>query len=432
MKRWGAILATCVLVVAAGSSLRGTDQGTGHAETVCFITVNGVIGPATASYISRAVDEAALRGAQCLIIQLDTPGGLLDPTKEIVQKFLASTVPTVVYIAPEGAQAASAGCFITLAADVAAMAPATAIGAAHPVEMGGGEIDKTMKEKLENFYSSYIESIAIKRKRNAEWARSSVRESAAITAEKALQLKVIDLIAKDREALLKQLDAREVNNKKLKTAAATVAEIPMSLREKVFQAIAHPQMMLVLTLIVMYGIIGELTSPGAILPGVAGVIALVLLLYLATALPMNVAGLVLFGVAVALFLIDAFSPTHGILTAGGIVAFFLGALMLFDRSNPYLRLSLAWVVPATAVTALFFIFVVGSGLRAQRMPVKAGAETMHGKVVTALTDINGRGGKVFVEGEYWQAVSDVPVERGQRVEIVERQGLTLKVKPKLT
>jgi membrane-bound serine protease (ClpP class) len=214
---------------------------------VCFITVNGVIGPATASYISRAVDEAALRGAQCLIIQLDTPGGLLDPTKEIVQKFLASTVPTVVYIAPEGAQAASAGCFITLAADVAAMAPATAIGAAHPVEMGGGEIDKTMKEKLENFYSSYIESIAIKRKRNAEWARSSVRESAAITAEKALQLKVIDLIAKDREALLKQLDAREVNNKKLKTAAATVAEIPMSLREKVFQAIAHPQMMLVLT-----------------------------------------------------------------------------------------------------------------------------------------------------------------------------------------
>jgi len=173
-----------------------------------------------------------------------------------------------------------------------------------------------------------------------------------------------------------------------------VVEIPLSLREKIFQAIAHPQMMLVLTLIVMYGIIGELTSPGAILPGVAGVIALVLLLYLATALPMNAAGLVLLGVAIALFLIDAFAPTHGILTAGGIVAFFLGALMLFDRSNPYLRLSLAWVAPATVVTALFFIFVVGSGLRAQRMPVKAGSETMRGKVVTALTHIDGRGGKV--------------------------------------
>jgi membrane-bound serine protease (ClpP class) len=259
-----------------------------------------------------------------------------------------------------------------------------------------------------------------------------VRDSASTTAEKALQLKVIDFIAKDREDLLKQLDGREVNYKKLKTVSATVVEIPLSLREKVFQAIAHPQMMLVLTLIVMYGIIGELTSPGAILPGVAGVIALVLLLYLATALPMNVAGLVLLGVAIALFLIDAFAPTHGILTAGGIVAFFLGALMLFDRSNPYLRLSLAWVVPATVVTALFFIFVVGAGLRAQRMPVKAGAETMRGKVVTALTAIDGRGGKVFVEGEYWQAVSDVPVEQGQRVEIVEMQGLTLRVKPKTT
>jgi membrane-bound serine protease (ClpP class) len=422
MKRWAWFLAMVVLFATA----------TAHAETVCLIKVEGVIGPATAGYISRAVDEAASRGAQCLIIQLDTPGGLLDPTKEIVQKFLASTVPTIVYVAPQGAQAGSAGCFITLAADVAAMAPATAIGAAHPVEMGGGEIDKTMKEKLENFYSSYIESIAVKRKRNAEWARSSVRDSASTTAEKALQMKVIDFIAKDREDLLKQLDGREVNSRKLKTAAATVVEIPLSLREKVFQAIAHPQMMLVLTLIVMYGIIGELTSPGAILPGVAGVIALVLLLYLATALPMNVAGLVLLGVAIALFLIDAFAPTHGILTAGGIVAFFLGALMLFDRSNPYLRLSLAWVVPATVVTALFFIFVVGAGLRAQRMPVKAGAETMRGKVVTALTAIDGRGGKVFVEGEYWQAVSDVPVEQGQRVEIVERQGLTLRVKPKTT
>jgi membrane-bound serine protease (ClpP class) len=422
MKRWAWFLAMVVLFATA----------TAHAETVCLIKVEGVIGPATAGYISRAVDEAASRGAQCLIIQLDTPGGLLDPTKEIVQKFLASTVPTIVYVAPQGAQAGSAGCFITLAADVAAMAPATAIGAAHPVEMGGGEIDKTMKEKLENFYSSYIESIAVKRKRNAEWARSSVRDSASTTAEKALQMKVIDFIAKDREDLLKQLDGREVNSRKLKTAAATVVEIPLSLREKVFQAIAHPQMMLVLTLIVMYGIIGELTSPGAILPGVAGVIALVLLLYLATALPMNVAGLVLLGVAIALFLIDAFAPTHGILTAGGIVAFFLGALMLFDRSNPYLRLSLAWVVPATVVTALFFIFVVGAGLRAQRMPVKAGAETMRGKVVTALTAIDGRGGKVFVEGEYWQAVSDVPVEQGQRVEIVEMQGLTLRVKPKTT
>ncbi len=431
MKRRGAIIAACIVFLAAIPTLRGAGQETGHTGTVSFITVTGMIGPATASYITRAVDEAEQQSAQCLIIQLDTPGGLLDSTKEIVQKFLASTVPTVVYIAPQGAQAGSAGCFITLAADVAAMAPATAIGAAHPVEMGGGEIDKTMKEKLENFYSSYIESIAVKRKRNADWAKSSVRESAATSAEKALQMKIVDFIAKDREDLLRQLDGREVNGKKLTTVAATVVEIPMSLREKIFQGIAHPEMMLVLTLIVMYGIIGELTSPGAILPGVAGVIALVLLLYLAAALPVNAAGLALFGVAFALFLIDAFAPTHGVLTAGGIVAFFLGALMLFDRSDPYLRLSLAWIVPATVVTALFFMFVVGSGLRAQRMPIKAGAETMRGKTVTALTRIDGQGGKVFVEGEYWQAVSDEPVEQGQPVEIVGMEGLTLKVKPKL-
>ena len=432
MKRRGAIIAACIVFLAAIPTLRGAGQETGHTGTVSFIIVTGMIGPATASYISRAVDEAESQSAQCLLIQLATPGGLLDSTKAIVQKFLASTVPTVVYVAPQGAQAGSAGCFITLAADIAAMAPATAIGAAHPVEMGGGEIDKTMKEKLENFYSSYIESIAVKRKRNAEWAKSSVRESAATSAEKALQMKIIDFIAKDREDLLRQLDGREVNGKKLKTAAATVGEIPMSLREKIFQGIAHPEMMLVLTLIVMYGIIGELTSPGAILPGVAGVIALVLLLYLAAALPVNAAGLALFGVAFALFLIDAFAPTHGVLTAGGIVAFFLGALMLFDRSDPYLRLSLAWIIPATVVTALFFMFVVGSGLRAQRMPIKAGAETMRGKTVTALTRIDGQGGKVFVEGEYWQAVSDVPVEQGQPVEIVGMEGLTLKVKPRIS
>jgi membrane-bound serine protease (ClpP class) len=421
MKRWG-LIAVVLLFVASAFPARG--------EKVCLIKVEGAIGPATASYISRAIDEASADGAQCLIIQLDTPGGLLDSTKVIVQKFLNSPVPTVVYVAPPGAQAGSAGCFITIAADVAAMAPATAIGAAHPVTVGVGEVDKTMKEKLENFYGSYIETIAAKRKRNADWAKSSVRESSAITAEKALDLNVIDFIAKDRDDLLKQLDGREVNSKKLKTAAATVTEISMSIREKVFQVVAHPQMMLVLTLIVMYGIIGELTSPGAILPGVAGVIALVVLLYLAAVLPMNAAGLALIAVAAALFIIDVFAPTHGVLTAGGVAAFFLGALMLFDRSDPFLRLSLSWIIPATVVTALFFIFVVGAGLRAQQLPVKTGKETLHGKTVKALTRIDAQGGKVFVEGEYWNAVSEVPIEQGQDAEITGVQGLTLQVKPK--
>jgi membrane-bound serine protease (ClpP class) len=311
------------------------------------------------------------------------------------------------------------------------MAPSTSIGAAHPVgiEPSSEKQDDTMKQKLENFASSYIEAIAAKHHRNTEWAKASVRESAAITADKALELNVIDLIAKDLPDLLQQLDGREVNGRRLRTAGASILEIPMSARESVFQVIAHPQIMLILMLIVMYGVIGEMTSPGAILPGVAGVISLLLLLYLASILPMNMAGLALVGVAIALFLIDVFAPTHGVLTTGGIMAFFLGTYMLFDRSEPFLRLSLAWLLPATVVTALFFSFIVGAGIRAQGMPAKTGAETMLGRTVTALEPIDARGGKVFLEGEYWNAVSHEPVEAGQPVEIIAMDGLTLKVKP---
>jgi membrane-bound serine protease (ClpP class) len=405
-----------------------------QSQTVCVCRVSGTIGPATASYISRAIGEAAGQNAQCLVLQLDTPGGLLDSTKEIIQAFLRSPIPVVVYVAPAGAWAGSAGCFITMAGDVAAMASATSIGAAHPVSIGGGDekMDETMKKKLENFASSYIEAVAAKHKRNAEWAKSAVRDSASVPAEKALELNVIDLIATNLPDLLLKLDGRNVEGRQLQTAKAATVEIPMTAREKVFQVVAHPQMMLVLMLIVMYGIIGELTNPGAILPGVVGVIALVVLLYLGSIIPMNVAGLALIAVAICLFVIDVFAPTHGVLTFGGVVAFFLGALMLFDHSEPFLRLSLVWIVPATVTTALFFLFIAGAGLRAQRLPVKAGAETMVGAVVTAVEPINAHAGKVFIEGEYWNAVSDTPVAAGQPVEVVAVRGLTLAVKPKAT
>jgi len=402
---------------------------------VFTIRIDGAIGPATASYISRATDEASTRETQCIVIQLDTPGGLLDSTKTIVQKFLASPVPVVVYVSPSGAWAGSAGCFITLAADVAVMAPTTSIGAAHPVSIGGGggseKMDDTMKQKLENFATSYIETIAAKHKRNVEWAKSSVRESASISADKALQLNVIDFIAKDMPDLLKQLDGRETNGRMLRTAGAEVVEIPMSLRERVFQMIWRPEVMFVLMLVVIYGIIGEMSNPGAILPGVVGAIALVLLLYMAAILPVNVAGIALIVVAVALFIIDVFAPTHGVLTFGGVIAFFLGSLMLFDAAGPLYRLSLGLIIPATLVTAAFFAFVVGAGLRAQFAPVRTGMEDMVGRTVNAQSPINSKSGKVFVEGEYWNAVSEVPVEKDAPVEIVGRDGLTLKVKPKV-
>ena len=287
-----------------------------------------------------------------------------------------------------------------------------------------------MKQKLENFALSYIEAIAAKRNRNVEWAKSAVRESASIPVDRALELKVIEIIAKDLSDLQQQLDGRVVEGKELKTARAEVVEIAMSASETIFQLLWRPEVMFVLMLVAIYGIIGELSTPGAILPGVVGVIALVLVLYMAAILPINVTGLVLIGLAFALFAFDAFAPTHGVLTVGGIVAFLIGSLMLFDRGDPLFRLSLAYIIPATIMTALFFAFVLAKGLRAQSLPIKAGKETMLGKTVTAFTPIDAAGGKVFVEGEYWNAVSDTPVEQGKPVEISAVLGLTLKVRPK--
>jgi membrane-bound serine protease (ClpP class) len=405
-----------------------------HAAQVGLIKIDGAIGPATASYVSRAVDAAASQNDECLIIELDTPGGLLDSASEIVHKLYDSKTPTVVFVAPAPARAGSAGVFITMAADVAAMAPHTRIGAAHPVELGASgepeKTDDTMKTKIENDTAKFAQSIADKRHRNTDWATSSVRDSASITAEEALGQNVIDLIANDLPDLLKQLDGREIGDKSLHTAGATVVEIPMSTWEKFSQLFLRPEVMFILMLCVIYGFIGELSSPGAILPGIVGAIALILVLYMTAILPVNVAGLALIALAVLLFIADVFASTHGMLTTGGIIAFFLGAMMLFNHGEPGFSLSLRWVIPGTVVTALFFIFVAGKGVRAQFRPVRAGKETMIGQVVAAKSKIDSVGGKVFIEGELWNAVSETPVESGGNVEITAVEGLTLKVKPK--
>jgi len=401
-----------------------------------LIKVNGAIGPATSGYIARAVRVAERRADSCLVIQLDTPGGLLESTKDIVQSLYASTVPTVVFVAPEGANAGSAGCFITLAADIAAMAPNTSIGAAHPVAFGGGGggeggTDQTMKTKMENFAASFIESIAQKRQRNVEWARSSVVESASITATRALELKVIDLIAADVPDLLRQLDGRTVNGRVLATRDAQVAAIPMIARERVFQVLWRPEVLFILALVAIYGILGELGNPGAIFPGVVGGIALVLVLYMSSILPVNIAGLAFLALALLLFVTDIFAPTHGVLTAGGIISLALGALLLFHGAGPAFQLSLYYIVPGVVMTLLFTLFVVGAGLRAQRLPVRAGRETLIGRVVRAAGPIGPEGGRVFVEGEWWNATSDEPIADGRDVRIVSLKGLTLEVKPNL-
>lgn len=423
------IIGCCVLLapLAGIAASAGAQAG--------LIKVNGAIGPATSGYIARAIKVAERRGDSCLVIQLDTPGGLLESTKEIVQSLYASTVPTAVFVAPEGANAGSAGCFITLAADIAAMAPNTSIGAAHPVALGGGGgggeggTDQTMKTKMENFAASFIESIAQKRQRNIEWARSSVVESASITATRALELKVIDLIAADVPDLLRQLDGRTVNGRVLTTRDAQVAAIPMVARERVFQLLWRPEVLFILALVAIYGILGELGNPGAIFPGVVGGIALVLVLYMSSILPVNVAGLAFLALALLLFVTDIFAPTHGVLTAGGILSLALGALLLFHGAGPAFQLSLYYIVPGVVMTLLFTLLVVGAGLRAQRLPVRAGRETLIGRVVRAAGPIGPQGGRVFVEGEWWNATSDEPVADGRDVRIVALEGLTLKVKP---
>lgn len=405
-----------------------------QAAQVGLIKISGPIGPATANYISRALDTAAKQGDECLIIQLDTPGGLAASMNEIVEDFYSSRVPTVVYVSPEGAMAGSAGTYITLAADVAAMAPNTIIGAAHPVDLGNEDetTNSIMMQKVGNAYAKVMQTIAEKRHRNAEWAESSVRDSKVLTAKEALQMKVVDLIATNVPDLLQKLDGRMIGDKTLQTAKAQVMDIPMSPGEKFFQMFWQPEIMMLLMLVAIYGIIAELSHPGAILPGVAGVLAIILVLYMSATLPLNIAGVALVLFAVGLFVTDIFAPTHGVLTGGGIIAFFLGVLMLFNHEPKVYQLPMTWAISVTLVTAAFFVFFVSKGIRAQLLPKRVGTEMMIGKIVAAKSQIDIAGGHVFIEGELWKAVSETPVEAGQNVEIIGIEGLTLKVKPKNT
>jgi membrane-bound serine protease (ClpP class) len=401
---------------------------------VALVSVDGSITPPVTNYIRRGITEAREMGAEFLVVELDTPGGLLESTKNIVQAFLDSEeLPIVVYVAPEGATAASAGTFITMAAHIAAMAPATNIGAASPVQLapGGGTVqqDTVMQKKLFNYSESYIESIANRRNRNAEWAISAVRDGESITAADAVKLDVVDLIAEDRQDLLNKIDGMEAAGEQLDTSGATIREIPNNLAESFLGFIMRPEVMLILTLIAIYGIIGEVTNPGAIVPGVAGVIALILLLYASAAMPINVAGFVLIVLAVVLFVAEAFTPTFGLLIAGGSVAFFLGALMLFQDLPESMNLSWYWLVPATGFTAAFFIWIAGAGIRAQFTKSRTGKEAMIGRQARVTDQIDDMGGKVFIEGEYWNAVSEELIPRGAWCEIVDIQGLTMKVRP---
>lgn len=418
-----------VLQQESGSSQADSLIQNANGSSVSIIRIEGAIGPTVTHYIERSIRQSEERGDEILIIELDTPGGLLDSTQDIVQDLLGSDHPVAVYVSPEGANAGSAGTFITLAAHVAAMAPATNIGAASPVSMGGGEMDSVAQKKIFNYSESYIESIAERRDRNAEWAKSAVRDGASITASEALELNVIDLIADDLTDLLNKIDGMEVEGSTLNTSDATRNEIPQTLAEVFFSFIMRPEVMLILTLVAIYGIIGEVSNPGALVPGITGVIALILLLYGVAAMPINIAGFALIGLAILLFVAEAFTPAFGILITGGGVAFFLGALMLFQDLPEDMQISMYWLIPATILTVLFFFWIVAYGIKAQYGAVRSGIESTIGRHVEVIDDIApGSQGRVFFEGEYWTAESDENLKEGDYCEIVEYKGLRVVVK----
>lgn len=404
--------------------------GQSSAEKITLIRIEGVISPLTVNYVNRGLKAAREKGSLALIIEMDTPGGLLDSTKEIVQAMLDSDdMPIVVYVSPQGASAASAGTFITMAAHIAVMAPATNIGAASPVQMGGGGVqtDTVMQKKLFNYTQSYIESIADRRGRNAEWAIAAVQEGKSITADKAVELNVVDFIAENRMVLVEKLDGLEVEGKTLHTQQAEIEVLHPNAAEKWLAILIRPEVILILTMLAIYGIVGEVTNPGAIIPGVAGVISLILVLFASSVLPLNTAGFILILIAVGLFIAEAFTPTFGILVAGGAVSFFLGALMLFQDMPDSMSISFAWLIPSTIVMVLFFIWIGFEGIRAQLTGSITGANAMIGKTAEVVDEVNEKGGRVFVMGEYWNAVSEEKIKKGEKCTIVKVANLTLKV-----
>jgi membrane-bound serine protease (ClpP class) len=399
------------------------------AQTVVSIHIDATINPAVASFIHSAIEKAKKEKAQCLIIHLNTPGGLLKSTRTIVGDIIESPVPVIVYVAPPGAQAGSAGVFITLSAHIAAMAQGTNIGAAHPVGMQGG-MDTTMSEKVTNDAVAFIRTIAEKRNRNAEWAENAVRNSVSVTATVALQQKIIDLIANDDQELLQQLDGKLVQlnsgNVSLHTKAAQMQEYEMSFIEKLLNILSDPNIAYILLMLGFYGLMFELYNPGAILPGVVGVICLVLAFYSLNTLPINYAGLALILFALLLFILEIKITSHGVLAIGGIVSLLLGSMMLIRRGAGAVgQISWTVIIATTAVTALFFLFVIGMGLKAQRLKPVTGSESMIGETGEAREELN-PSGMVFLHGELWQAESlRGEIKQGEKIRVTGMKGFKL-------
>jgi len=410
------------------------------ANTVIIGEVEGIIGPITANYVHRTIKEAEERNAEALVLLLDTPGGLDEAMREIVKDELNSSVPIIIYVYPSGARDASAGVFLTYAAHIAAMTPGTNIGAAHPVAIspGGTEggkdkgADDTMMEKVTEDAAAYIRGIAKKRNRNINWAEKAVRESVSATAEEALNLKIIDLLASSVDELLEKIHGKEVSlpggSKKLDTKNAEKKNIPMSLREEFLKLISNPNIAYILFIVGFYGLIFEITHPGAVIPGLLGALSLILAFYSFQTLPINYTGVALIILGIAMFVMEILTPTYGPLTIGGIVSMSIGSMMLINSDASFLQISKPIIFAVVGTTAAFFIFALGAVLKAIRKKPTTGKEGLIGTIGKAVSNINSTGGKVFIRGEYWNAVSDNKIKKDTDVKVVEVYGLKIKVK----
>jgi membrane-bound serine protease (ClpP class) len=410
----------------------GISAETEEKAPVFVIEVEGIINPATAKFITGSIDQANQEGAQCLIIELDTPGGLMDSMRNIIKKILTSNIPVIVYVAPSGARAASAGVFITLSAHIAVMAPGTHIGAAHPVTLGGeGKESKTMTDKILNDTVSYIKTIAKTRGKNVDWAEKAVRKSVSITDEEALKQNVIDMVSPDLQDLLSRLDGKVIKfdgvSRTLLTKGVKPKSVQMSWRYRLLDIISNPTIAYILLMLGIYGIFFELSNPGAILPGVVGGIFLILAFYALQMLPINFAGLALILFAIILFIAEVKVVSHGLLAVGGVISLLLGSLMLIETPTEYMRISLSVVIPAVLVSAAFFTFAVSKAVKARLTKPTTGTEGLVGEIGTASTPIVPEG-KVSVHGEFWNATSDQKIEAGEKVVVLGVTNLKLKVK----
>jgi len=394
------------------------------------IKINDVITPAVAEFINKSIEQASKENAVCLIIQMDTPGGLDLSMRDIIKDIMNADIPVIVYVGPSGARAASAGAIITIAADIAAMAPGTNIGAAHPVAVGGGKMDRTMAEKVVNDSVAYVKSLAQKRGRNVDWAVRAVKESVSIPETEALKIKVIDLIAKDLNELLEKIDGKTVDKPKgvikLSTKGLKIREMEMGFRQRFLATLSNPNIAYILMMIGLVGLYFELSHPGAIFPGVIGGISLILAFFAFRTLPVNYAGVLLIILGVILFIAEIKIASYGLLTVGGLISLAIGSIMLFDSPAPFLRASFTVIIPTVLATAGFFIFVFGAVLKAQLAKPTTGSEGIVGEIGVVKSRLAPEG-KIFVHGELWNAYADEAIEPEEKVRVLKTDGLKLKV-----